>query len=138
MKYMLDTDTISLVVRKDHDVIKNLIEHEDDEILISAISYAELSYGLEKRGSEKLFSEVNTVLGKLSIVAFDDSQSELYGKIRSKLEKSGTCLGDMDMLIAAAAMNENAVLVSHNVKHFSKIKGIKVEDWKGSKQKNSK
>ena len=42
------------------------------------------------------------------------------------------------MLIAAAAMNENAVLVSHNVKHFSKIKGIKVEDWKGSKQKNSK
>ena len=45
------------------------------------------------------------------------------------LEKSGTPLGDMDMLIAAAALSIGAILVSHNVKHFSKISGIKVEDW---------
>ena len=121
---------MSFLVRKNPAVIKNLIKHEDDEICISAISYAELCFGLEKKGSEKLFYEVRIIIGKLSIISFDDSQSELYGKIRLRLEKSGTPLGDMDMLIAATALSSGAVLVSHNVKHFSKIRGIKVEDWR--------
>ena len=129
MIYMLDTDTVSFIVKKNSSVIRNLIKHEDDEICISAITYAELFYGLEKRGSERLFSEISSVIGKLSIIAFDDSQSELYGKIRFKLEQSGTPLGDMDILIAAAAMQTGAVLVSHNKNHFSRIKGIKIEDW---------
>ena len=126
---MLDTDTVSLLVRKNPLAVKNLVKHENDEICISAITYAELSFGLEKKGSEKLFNEVSAILGKLSIIDFNSSQSELYGKIRLKLEKSGTPLGDMDMLIAAAALSAGAILVSHNVKHFSKIEGIKVEDW---------
>ena len=129
MIYLLDTDTVSLIFRKNTSVIRNLIEHEDDEICISAISYAEVYYGLEKKGSEKLFSEVGSIVKKLSIVDFDDSQSEIYGKIRVELEKEGTPLGDMDMLIAAAAISQDAVLVTHNIRHFSRIKGIKVEDW---------
>ena len=129
MIYMLDTDTVSLIVRNNSAVIKNLLKHEGDEICISAITYAELYYGLEKKGSERLFSEVHAIIGKLTIVNFDDSQSELYGKIRLELEKSGTPLGDMDILIAAAALSRDAVLVSHNKRHFSKIKGIKAEDW---------
>ena len=129
MIYMLDSDTVSLILRKHSPVIRNLIEHEDDEICISAITYAELSYGLEKRGSDKLFNEVRSIIEKLSIISFDDPQSELYGKIRVELEKSGTSLGDMDMLIAAAALSIGAILVSHNKKHFARIKRIKVEDW---------
>ena len=129
MIYMLDTDTVSYIIRKNSSVINNLIKHDDDEICISAISYAELYYGLEKKGSDRLFLEVATILGKLSIIDFDDSQSELYGKIRAEQEKSGMSLGDMDMLIAAAALSQDAILVSHNIKHFSKINGLKVEDW---------
>jgi len=129
MIYLLDTDMVSLIVRNNSSVIKNLIKHENDEICISVISYAELYYGLEKKGSERLFSEVNTIIGKLTILDFNDSQAELYGKIRVELEKSGTSLGDMDMLIASSAMSRGAVLVSHNIRHFSKINGLKVEDW---------
>jgi len=126
---MLDTDTVSLLVRKNPLVIKNLIKHEKDEICISAITYAELRFGLEKKGSEKLQNEVNAILGKLSIIDFNSSQSEIYGKLRLKLENSGRPLGDMDILIASAALSIGAILVSHNVKHFSKIPGIKIEDW---------
>jgi len=129
MIYMLDTDTVSLIVRNHPPVIRNLIKREDDEICISAITYAELSYGLEKKGSERLFNEVRLIMRKLSIIEFDDCQSELYGKIRVGLEKAGSPVGDMDMLIAAAALSTGAILVSHNKKHFSKIKGLKVEDW---------
>jgi tRNA(fMet)-specific endonuclease VapC len=84
---------------------------------------------LEKKQSDRLFSEVRPILGKLSIIDFNDSQSERYGKIRVELEKSGTPLGDMDMLIASAALSAGAILVTHNKKHFSKINGIKTEDW---------
>jgi tRNA(fMet)-specific endonuclease VapC len=126
---MLDTDTVSLLVRKNPTIMKNLIKHENDEILISAISYAELCFGLEKKGSQRLFNEVSAILGKLTVIDFNSSQSELYGKIRLNLEKSGTPLGDMDMLIAAAALSTGAILVSHNIKHFQRIKGIRLVDW---------
>jgi len=129
MIYMLDTDTLSNVVREHPPVIKKIIKHENDEICISAITNAELFYGLEKKNSQKLFNEVRSVIGKCTIIDFNASQSEIYGKIRVELEKSGTPLGDMDLLIAAAAMSTGAILVSHNTKHFSKIKGLKVEDW---------
>ena len=54
---------------------------------------------------------------------------KIYGKISVKLEKSGTPVGDMDLLIAASALSAGAVLVSHNISHFSGIKGLKIEDW---------
>ncbi len=129
MIYMLDTDTVSNIVRKHPPVIKKLISHENDEICISAVTNAELFYGLEKKNSQKLFNEVRSVIGKCTIIDFDASQSEIYGRIRVELEKSGTPLGDMDLLIASAAMSTGAILVSHNKKHFSKIKGLKIEDW---------
>jgi len=129
MIYMLDTDTVSNIVRKHLPVIKKLISHENDEICISTVTNAELFYGLEKKNSQKLFNEVRSVIGKCTIIDFDASQSELYGRIRVELEKSGTPLGDMDLLIASAAMSTGAILVSHNKKHFSKIKGLKIEDW---------
>jgi len=127
--YLLDTDTVSHIVRKHAPVIKNLINHENDEICISAVTNAELSYGLEKKQSERLYNEVRSVVGKCTIIDFDESQSEIYGKIRLELEKTGTPLGDMDMLIAAAALSTGAILVTHNKKHFSKIKNLKTEDW---------
>ena len=129
MIYILDTDTVSFIVRKHHSVIGKLIEHEDDEICISTITYAEICYGLEKKGSAKLFNEVMSIMGKCTMVDFNNLQSELYGKIRLELEKSGTPLGNMDMLIAASALNVGAILITHNTKHFSKIKGLIVEDW---------
>ena len=86
---MLDTDTVSLLVRKNPSVIKNLVKHEDDEICISAITYAELRFGLEKKQSERLFNEVNAILGKITIIDFNDSQSELYG-FKTLCGKAGT------------------------------------------------
>jgi tRNA(fMet)-specific endonuclease VapC len=126
---MLDTDTVSLIVRKHPSVIDKLIKHEDDEICISAITYAEICYGLEKKGSVKLSNEITSILEKFTIVDFNNLQSELYGKIRLELEKSGTPLENMDTLIAASALTVGAILVSHNTKHFSKIKDLLVEDW---------
>jgi tRNA(fMet)-specific endonuclease VapC len=126
---MLDTDIVSLIVRNNSATIENLKTYENDEIFVSAITYAELMYGIEKKGSANLADEVSMVLRKLSVKNFDIDSAKCYGRIRCYLEKSGSVLDNMDILIAATAMSVGAILVTHNTKHFARIKGLKVEDW---------
>jgi tRNA(fMet)-specific endonuclease VapC len=127
---MFDTDTASFFMKdKPKSVRKKTAEHSKDEFCISAITYAELMFGLKRNYSRQLDLWLHEILGKFKIIAFDDVSAATYGDIRAMLEKSGQSLDNMDMLIASSAIRTGAVLVSHNTKHFSKIKGLKVEDW---------
>jgi tRNA(fMet)-specific endonuclease VapC len=104
-------------------------EHSNDEFCISAITFAELMFGLKRNYSKQLDLWLNEILDKLKVIAFDDVSAVVYGDIRTMLEKYGLPLDNMDLLIASCAISSDATLVSHNTKHFSKIKGLKVEDW---------
>ena len=127
---MFDTDTISFFMKDNPKSVRvKVLKHQKNEFCISAITYAELMFSLKKNYSKQLDFWLNEVLAMFRIISFDDNSSVIYGDIRTALEKSGSPLDNMDMLIAASALAEGAVLVSHNVKHFSKIKGLKVEDW---------
>ena len=133
MIYMLDTDIISFFIKdKPRAVRIQVAKHDRDEFCISAITYAELMFGLKRNYSKQLEFWLNEILDKFSVIAFDESSSVIYGNIRTALEKSGSPLDNMDMLIAASAIKTGAVLVSHNIRHFSKIKSLKVEDWSSS------
>jgi len=130
MIYMLDTDTVSFFMKDNPKGVRaKVFNHQKDEFCISAITYAELVFGLKRNYSKQLDFWLKEVLAMFRVVSFDDVASVIYGDIRTALEKSGTPLDNMDILIAASALSINAVLISHNVKHFSKIKGLKVEDW---------
>jgi len=130
MIYMLDTDTASFFMKDNPKSVRiKAAKHGKDELCISAITYAELMFGLKKNYSKQLDYWLNEILVKLKVIAFDDVSAVIYGDVRAMLEKSGLPLDNMDMLIASSAISANAVLVSHNIKHFSKIKGLKVEDW---------
>jgi len=130
MIYMFDTDTISFFMKDNPKSVRiKVLKQQKNEFCISAITYAELMFGLKKNYSKQLDFWLKEVLAMFKVISFDDTSSVIYGDIRTALEKSGSPLDNMDMLIAASALTEGAVLVSHNVKHFSKIKGLKVEDW---------
>ena len=108
--------------------LKKRFEREDPENLaLSSIVYAEISYGLKKRGGNSIASRVHAFIDSMRVVDFDQAAADMYAKIRIELERPGTPLDNMDILIAASAASAGAVLVSHNTKHFSKIKGFKVE-----------
>jgi tRNA(fMet)-specific endonuclease VapC len=127
---MLDTDIISYLVRGTSMTLKKKLEKEEPENLaLSSIVYAEISYGLEKKGGKNIASKVHAFIDNIRIVAFDCAAADIYAKIRTQLDRAGKPLENMDMLIAACAMAEGAVLVTHNTRHFAKIKGLKVEDW---------
>jgi predicted nucleic acid-binding protein len=128
-KYLIDTDIASYAIKGFKKVAENFIAHDKDELYISSITYAELMFGAVRKKSDKLKSLVAAFSKRLRMVDFDEACSELYARIRTDLENAGTALDHMDILIAASAMSIGAVLITHNMKHFSKIQGLKVEDW---------
>jgi tRNA(fMet)-specific endonuclease VapC len=131
MHFMLDTCICSYILKKRPQSVKDRFEElEPGALCISAVTLAELYYGAARhpRG-ETIRKEIDDFAARLSIVAWDETAADHYGTIRTILEKKGTPIGAMDMLIAAHARSIKAVLVTTDLRHFTKVPGLKVEDW---------
>ena len=125
--YLLDTCVCIALLKKSPNVIQRLREVGSSNCRISDITLAELYFGAFKSGKEKHFNDVNEI-SKL-YDKYPIKYTRKYGEIRWELEKQGLRIGDMDMFIAATAIEEDLVLVTGNVKHFSRVPGLKIEDW---------
>jgi tRNA(fMet)-specific endonuclease VapC len=125
--YLLDTCVCIALLKKSPNVIQHLREIGSSNCRISDITLAELYFGAFKSGKEKHFNDVNEI-SKL-FEKYPIKYTRKYGEIRWELEKQGLRIGDMDMFIAATAIEEDLVLVTGNVKHFSRVTGLKIENW---------
>ncbi len=96
---------------------------------MSAITVAELRFGADHRKSSSIHAKIDTFLRDLEIVPFDEICAAHFGTIGSALAGQGTPIGDFDILIAATAIAVQATLVTNNVKHFTRVKGLRVENW---------
>ena len=127
---LLDTNIcIYIINHKPANVIKRFYEFQLGEIGLSAIVASELSYGVHKSGSPKNRQALELFLAPLEILAFDESVIWHYAKIRNDLEKRGCIIGAMDMLIAAHALSSDSILVTNNQKEFSRVPGLKLDNW---------
>ncbi len=131
MRYMLDTNIcIYAIKHKPQEVIMNLLKHDADDICISSITYGELMHGVEKsQAVERNRMALTLFLSAISILPFGSSAAEEYGKIRADLERKGTPIGPMDMLIAGHAKSEDCILVTNNTREFNRVMNLEVEDW---------
>lgn len=99
---------------------------------LSALVVAELIYGVHSAANPILARrKLDELLSSLTVVPFDIAAAEAYGRIRLALRRKGRPIGEVDMLIAAAAMSRGAILVTRNVQHFSEVEGLKIDDWLG-------
>jgi tRNA(fMet)-specific endonuclease VapC len=129
-RYMLDTDICSYVIRENpRELASVFISHKEDDICISSITYAELSFGLLNNYSERLDRKIIQFVSLVEIIDWTSSAALKYADIRHHLKKSGTPIGNMDMLIAASAMSIDAELVTKDKKHFSAIPNLRIADW---------
>jgi tRNA(fMet)-specific endonuclease VapC len=126
---MLDTDTVSFAVRGEGRVGPKIVEHRPSELCISAITLAELRFGVERRKSARLDRTITALLSNLAVMPFDDDCAVTFGRIASKLAETGSPIGDLDALIAAHAIALDVTLVTNNAKHFARIPGLHVENW---------
>ncbi len=126
---MLDTDTCSFLIRGSGDRLQSQVRRHAGKLCVSAVTAAELRYGALKKGSSRIKESVSFLLDLLPAVPWGDGAAERYAEIRVALESAGTPIGHMDMLIAASALAEGCVMVSHNTAHFSRVPGLVIEDW---------
>ena len=131
MTYMLDTNIcIYAIKNKPEQVLEKLKQNLSNGICISAITLAELQHGVEKSiNPEKNSMALLQFLSILDILPFDDLAAVEYGKICAYLQKRGTPIGTIDMLIAAHAKTENLIIVTNNVREFERVPDLKIENW---------
>jgi tRNA(fMet)-specific endonuclease VapC len=127
--FLLDTDSVSFALRGHGRVAQRIVEHRPSELAISAITLAELKYGADRRNSKKLHRLIDMFTGNVSVLPFDEACAVRFGKLASALVARGTPIGDFDTLIAAHAMQLAVTLVTNNTKHFTKVVGLKTENW---------
>jgi tRNA(fMet)-specific endonuclease VapC len=130
--YLLDTNTcIFLINRKPLHVLDRLKGAMAEGVAISGITVAELQFGVyNSRNIEKNRIALTEFLAPFTIVDFDATDAETFGKIRSRLKIQGKLIGPYDMLIAAQAITRDMILVTNNTGEFSRIDELKIEDWK--------
>jgi tRNA(fMet)-specific endonuclease VapC len=131
MRYMLDTNIcIFIIRRKNPAVIQKITRHRPEDLLVSSITVSELEYGCEKSADpEKNRLALMEFLSPFTILPFTPSAAQHYGGIRAQLERDGTPVGAMDLLIAAHARSVDATLVTNNTRDFKRIKGLNIADW---------
>ena len=128
---LLDTNIcIYIIRRKPDEVLRQFQQYHPGEIGISSITLAELQYGVAKSQAQKRNAEaLSEFLISFEILPFSEAATQVYGSIRTLLERQGNIIGAMDLLIAAHAVSLDAVLVTNNVKEFERVPDLKVENW---------
>ena len=131
MKYMLDTNIcIYAIKNKPEKVLNTLKEKMNDGICISAITLAELAHGVEKSAArDKNRAALLRFLSILTVLPFDDLAAAEYGEVCAYLQRKGTPIGTMDMLIAAHSKTEGLILVTNNTREFERVEGLTLENW---------
>ena len=127
-RYLLDTDIFSYLIDGRHPEVRRKAA-KAGQIAISVITAAEIEFGARKRGSAKLKALIDLFHEIYPVVEWTAETVPVYAEIRCALEKSGTPIGDLDMLIAATAKQGDYILVTNNTDHFRRVPGLKVENW---------
>ena len=131
MEFMLDTTTcIYIIKRKPPDVIERFKQTKISKIGISSITLSELLYGVSKSskpGQNQM--ALTQFVAPLEILPYDDEAAQYYGDLRAHLEKQGTPIGSLDMLIAAHTLSTESTLITNNEKEFIRIPNLKIDNW---------
>ena len=130
--YCFDTDVLSAVIRRDPPLalIRRLARVPATEQATTTITLGELLYGAAKRGSDRLTRRVREVVTLATVILpFDADAAEVYGPLRAQLENEGRRLAEPDLRIASIALPRGLTVVTGNVRHFSRVPGLAVENW---------
>lgn len=126
---LLDTNVVSALMRDPRGLLRRRLEEEaGGDTAISIVTLAELRFGVEKRGSKRLADILDGLTRSVAVLPLQEPVDRVYGEIRAYLEQAGTPIGPNDTLIAAHAIVLGRTLVTANIREFSRVPGLKVEN----------
>lgn len=128
----LDTNIITAFLKNDLNVLTKVSEYLDafDCLSINIISYYEILRGLIDLGNRKKLKEFDEFIEENELISIRKGTIQKAAEIYAYLKKRGNLIEDADILIAAIALVENLVLVTDNVRHFERVDGLQIENWK--------
>jgi tRNA(fMet)-specific endonuclease VapC len=128
--YLLDTNILTDLARHPFGACSNRLKKVDNEnVFTSVIVAGEVEFGILKFRAFKLLRQMERIMETIEVQALPLGSVKTYSELRVSLETRGQPIGDNDMWIAAHALSEDAILVSNNIKEFSRIPNLKVENW---------
>ncbi len=130
MTYLLDTNILSDIIRNPGGLTSQRIERAGTgHVFTSIVVAAELRFGAVKSGSLGLAERIEKLLRLIDIAPLEMPVDQFYAKARAAVERIGTPIGRNDLLIAAHALATDSILVTDNVREFSRVPGLKIENW---------
>lgn len=128
--YVLDTKTLIYFFKGVGNVHRILLNHPPNTIGIPTVVLYELEVGIARSSSaDKRIHQLESLTSIVNILPFDIFEARCAAAIRADLEKKGTPIGPYDIQIAATALSNKSILVTHNTKEFERINGLQIEDW---------
>jgi tRNA(fMet)-specific endonuclease VapC len=130
IKYLLDTNIVTYVLKRRPIEVLEIFNRNANRMAISSITLAELIYGAEKsQHVDKNLEAIEEFISHLEVLSYDAKASQHYGQIKSGLEKKGQLIGENDLHIAAHAISQGLILISNNLKEFSRVPNLALENW---------
>ncbi len=128
--YLLDTNILSDLIKHPTGIVARRITTVSENAVCTSIVVAcELRYGAAKKGAPVLSERIGQLLTTIDVLPLEEDADQKYGEIRVALEKAGTPIGANDNMIAAHALSQGLTLVTDNMGAFSRIPGLKLENW---------
>jgi len=130
LKYMLDTNIIIYTLKNRPAQVRKLFKQHEGQMCISVVTLGELIFGAEKSQQvERNLADIEAMTARLEVMPLDKKAAHHFGQIRAELNRQGEPIGPYDMMIAGHARSCGLQLVTNNMKEFSRVPGLLLENW---------
>jgi tRNA(fMet)-specific endonuclease VapC len=130
LKYLLDTNIVIYAMKNRPQQVKKRFKQHRDQMGISAVTLGELVFGAEhSQQVERNLADIEALVARLEVLPFDNKAAYHFGQIRAGLYRTGQPIGPYDMMIAGQARASGLKLITNNVKEFTRVPGLLLEDW---------
>lgn len=130
LKYMLDTNICIYTIKNRPEKVRHIFNQHTGQLCISSVTWMELVYGAEKSAQpEKNLATIEGFAARLDVLDYGANAAVHTGQLRSELARQGCLIGPYDLMIAGHARSLGLILVSNNLKEFSRVAGLRFEDW---------
>jgi tRNA(fMet)-specific endonuclease VapC len=132
MRYLLDADTISFMVRRDANVLARLMSTPRTWLVVSSVTLMELEFGMARKPERRAALEaiLKPFLDDVSIVPFTPQDAQATAAVRAALALSGQPIGPYDVMLAGMGLCRGLTVVTGNTREFQRVSGLLVEDWR--------
>jgi tRNA(fMet)-specific endonuclease VapC len=131
MKYLLDADTISFYTRENHNVIQALQKHQAKNCCVSSVTRMEIEFGLQLVSDRrnKLDFKLEPFFKETTPIEYSLEDARFTAIAKAQLQRLGTPIGFYDIMLAGTALARDLILITHNTREFSRVTGLRFNDW---------